>query len=344
MNIQVIGGGIAGASVGYHLAKAGARVTVYDRADAGQATEVSAGIICPWVSQRRNKAWYQLVREGAKYYPTFIKELETLTGQETGYQQTGAVLLFKDEKTQHLAFDRIEKKREEAPEMGELTLLSDEQLNELWPTLTSSYYGHYLSGGALVNGATLRDALQCGTEKLGGTWERSYTAFDRTYDVRIYTGGAWGNELQKAVPISHQKAQLLHFTMDGEEQFPVIMGLKTHYIISFGGGRFAIGTTHEDTASFDVMPSKDAISELKSLAQMYFPHQQLRDFHSAVGLRPYTPNHLPVIQQIENDTWVINGLGSSGLTSAPVIGREIAAHLMEQPTVLDFMKFQVEGG
>lgn len=343
MNIQVIGGGIAGASVGYHLAKAGAKVTVYDRSDAGQATEVSAGIICPWVSQRRNKAWYQLVREGAKYYPTFIKELETLTSQETGYQQIGAVLLFKDEKTQHLAFERIEKKRQEAPEMGELTLLSDAQLQALWPSLTDAYYGHFVSGGALVNGATLRKALECGIEKLGGKWVKSETTFNTDYDMRIYTGGAWGNEHQTVVPISHQKAQLLHFTMDIDQQLPVIMGLKTHYIISFGGGRFAIGTTHEDTTSFDVTPTEQAMTELKNLAHTYFPGQELRDFHTAVGLRPYTPNHLPVVQQIEDQTWLINGLGSSGLTSAPIIGRELAAHLMQQPTEIDFMNYQVEG-
>ncbi|MFC4355721.1 NAD(P)/FAD-dependent oxidoreductase [Chryseomicrobium palamuruense] len=343
MNIQVIGGGIAGASIGYHLAKAGATVTVYDRADAGQATDVSAGIICPWVSQRRNKAWYQLVREGAKYYPAFINELEVLTNKSTGYQQTGAVLLFKDEKTQQLAYERIKMKHEDAPEMGELTLLTKEQLQQIWPSLTTEYFGHHLSGGALVNGATLRDALKEGLEKLGSKWIKSGTQFSKDYDVRIYTGGAWGNELQRTVPVSHQKAQLLHFTMDMNQQLPVIMGLKTHYIISFGGGQFAIGTTHEDTDSFDVTPSEEAIRELKELAKSYFPNQQLRGFRTAIGLRPYTPNHLPVVQQIEEKTWVINGLGSSGLTSAPIIGRELAAYLMKQPTEIDLTYYQVGG-
>lgn len=58
----VIGAGILGASAAYHLAKAGAKVTVIDRKDPGQATDAAAGIICPWLSQRRNKAWYALAK------------------------------------------------------------------------------------------------------------------------------------------------------------------------------------------------------------------------------------------------------------------------------------------
>ncbi len=49
----VIGSGILGASAAYYLAKAGAEVTVVDRKDIGQATDAAAGIICPWLSQRK---------------------------------------------------------------------------------------------------------------------------------------------------------------------------------------------------------------------------------------------------------------------------------------------------
>lgn len=81
----VVGAGILGASTAYHLAKAKAEVIVVDRKDIGQATDAAAGIVCPWLSQRRNKAWYQLAKGGAKYYPTLIKELEKDHEKNTGY-------------------------------------------------------------------------------------------------------------------------------------------------------------------------------------------------------------------------------------------------------------------
>src|SRR5699024_9322032 len=74
--IIIIGGGIAGASSAYYLSKEGVDVTLIDRSDTGQATDAAAGIICPWLAQRRNKAWYRLVRMAAKMYPDLIKELE----------------------------------------------------------------------------------------------------------------------------------------------------------------------------------------------------------------------------------------------------------------------------
>lgn len=46
----IIGAGILGASAAYHLAKAGAEVTVIDRKHPGQATDEAAGIVCPWLS------------------------------------------------------------------------------------------------------------------------------------------------------------------------------------------------------------------------------------------------------------------------------------------------------
>lgn len=58
----IVGAGILGASTAYYLAKSGACVTVIDRKEPGQATDAAAGIVCPWLSQRRNQDWYQLAK------------------------------------------------------------------------------------------------------------------------------------------------------------------------------------------------------------------------------------------------------------------------------------------
>ena len=103
----IVGGGITGASVAYHLQKAGNNVTVYDRADPGKASYASAGIIAPWISQRRNKKWYRMVTHGAHYYPEFVKTLETETSSSTGYQQKGVISLFRDDDIIQKGFKRI---------------------------------------------------------------------------------------------------------------------------------------------------------------------------------------------------------------------------------------------
>ncbi|WP_258168317.1 FAD-binding oxidoreductase, partial [Paenibacillus sp. AR247] len=87
----IIGSGILGASTSYQLAKMGADVLLIDRKDPGQATDAAAGIICPWLSQRRNQAWYQLAKAGAAFYPGLIKELEAEGETQTGYAKVGAL-------------------------------------------------------------------------------------------------------------------------------------------------------------------------------------------------------------------------------------------------------------
>ena len=60
MKIAIIGAGIVGATAAYQLSKnKEVELVVYDDG-VGQATKAAAGIICPWLSQRRNKEWYRL--------------------------------------------------------------------------------------------------------------------------------------------------------------------------------------------------------------------------------------------------------------------------------------------
>ena len=59
MKIAIVGAGIVGSTAAYYLSKEkGVEVTVFDHG-LGQATKAAAGIISPWFSKRRNKAWYR---------------------------------------------------------------------------------------------------------------------------------------------------------------------------------------------------------------------------------------------------------------------------------------------
>ena len=97
MKVAIIGAGIVGSTAAYYLSKeAQVDVTVYDHG-VGQATKAAAGIISPWFSKRRNKAWYRLARLGADFYQELVADLAK-DGIETDfYQQTGVYLLKKKE-------------------------------------------------------------------------------------------------------------------------------------------------------------------------------------------------------------------------------------------------------
>ncbi|MTH51933.1 FAD-dependent oxidoreductase [Bacillus mangrovi] len=362
--IAIIGAGILGASAAYHLAKSGADVMIADSAEPGQATGAAAGIICPWLSQRRNQAWYQLAKNGAGYYPDLIKALELDGETNTGYFRSGAVSLNSDEKKIRKTLERAEKRQPDAPEMGAISFLSPEQTSALFPLLKQTYYGVHVSGGARADGRKLRDALLNGARKHGATYITG--AASLLFEGNKVTGmevngehipadctavcaGAWGakllDPLQASVKVTFQKAQIVHLRTAEKEtsEWPVLMPPGTHYLLAFPGGRVAAGTTHEDTEEYSVFPTAGGISEILQKAAETAPELASAEYvETRVGFRPFTEDFLPVIGGISGWDGLLfaNGLGSSGLTTGPYIGKQLASLALGEDPDLDLSPYQ----
>jgi D-amino-acid dehydrogenase len=363
--VIVIGAGILGASTAYHLVRMGAEVILVDRGDLGQATDAAAGIVCPWLSQRRNKAWYQLVKSGARYYPELISQLEAEGEQETGYQRVGAILLSEvTEKLEKMA-QRARIRREDAPEIGEITILTPEETKRLFPPLADEYGAVFVSGAARVNGRALRDALVHGAEKHGaklingdasllmdGTKVSGIRLADQTIaaDRVIVTAGVWAKELLQPLGVQFsvrpQKAQIVHLevTQRDTDHWPVVIPPTDQYILSFGNGRVVIGATHENEAGFDYRVTAGGIHEVLSKALTVAPGLSNGTIlETRVGFRPFTPGFLPVIGALRGyeGIFLANGLGASGLTSGPYLGAQLAKLALGHQTEIDPKNYDV---
>src|SRR5699024_7620796 len=114
-------------------------VTVIDAHTPGRATSAAAGIICPWISKRRNKAWYTLAVNGAANLETLVNELKDFGETNTGYKKVGCLKLHHDisklEELKELAM----KRRETAPQIGELKILNPTETKEMFPPLEEKY-------------------------------------------------------------------------------------------------------------------------------------------------------------------------------------------------------------
>lgn len=366
-SVIIIGAGVLGASTAYHLSKNGVSVTVVDRFDKGQATDAAAGIICPWISQRRNKAWYTLVRKGAKYYTSLIEQLQLDGETETGYNRVGAISLHKEpEKLLKLA-ERAIKRREEAPEIGEVAVLSPAQTKELFPVLSEEYGSVLVSGGAKVNGRALRNALINASKKHGATYISGDAKLAKKADLVtgvqvgenriqadqvILTCGAWSKELLQPIGINFkvvpQKAQIIHLKISNKDthNWPVVMPPNNQYILSFDNGRIVMGATHEDEAGFDTRVTAGGMNEILGKCLEVAPG--LNDgtvLETRVGFRPFTPGFLPIIGKLPTHENVLlaNGLGASGLTSGPFLGAELARLAMGDPMELDIQNYDIHG-
>ncbi|MFC0188657.1 NAD(P)/FAD-dependent oxidoreductase [Fictibacillus aquaticus] len=362
----IVGAGILGASAAYHLAKSGADVMVVDRHDAGQATDAAAGIICPWISQRRNKAWYELVKNGARYYPKLIAELEREGQTETGYAKVGAISLHQSLEKLQKMYERALKRKDDAPEMGEISILTKEETKALFPLLHDQYAAVHVSGAARVNGRALRDALLQAAQSLGAEiissdaallFEKGKVTGVKTRNQRleadcvIVCAGAWAAELVKPIVslnVTYQKAQIAHMYLPAADtkKWPVVMPPSDQYILAFDNGEIVAGATHEnDISGYDTRVTSGGIQEVMNKALDTCPGLHNSSFvEMRVGFRPFTPGFLPVIGEIPGWKGILlaNGLGASGLTMGPFLGSELAKLALGEKLEIDLELYKVE--
>lgn len=361
----IVGAGILGVSTAYHLAKMGARVQVIDRQDVGQATDAAAGIICPWLSQRRNKAWYQLAKNGAKYYDTLINELETNGETNTGYKKVGAICIHTEAEKINKLEERAYKRRIDAPEMGEIRRLTTAETQQLFPPLSEQYSSLFVSGAARVNGRAIRQSLENVARKYGAEFLRGSASIvfeenkvtgvkveGRIFhaDKVIVTVGAWANELLNPLGIhfkgTFQKGQIIHLHLPGYEtdHWPVVLPPSDQYLLTIEDGRVVIGTTHEDDTGFDTRVTAGGVHEILTKAlSVATGLKGATLLETRVGFRPYTPGHLPIIGELPHYEGILiaNGLGASGLTIGPYLGYELAKIALGLPSELNVQNYKV---
>ncbi|MEK3947113.1 FAD-binding oxidoreductase [Paenibacillus sp. FSL H7-0703] len=348
--VIVIGSGILGASTAYHLAKMGANVIIVDRKDKGQATDAAAGIICPWLSQRRNQAWYQLAKAGARFYPGLIEELKSEGETETGYAKVGALSIHDDLEKIKKMEERAHLRQADAPEIGEITRLNEKETHERFPLLVEGYHSVHISGAARIDGRALRDALVRSAQKNGAVliqgnatlqYESDHItgvvvgARSFSSDKVIVCAGAWANQLLLPLGIhfkvSYQKAQIMHLQVPNRQDtgtWPVVIPPSDQYLLAFDKQKIVIGATHEnEIEGYDTRVTAGGMQEILDKGLELAPDLANSTFQEVrVGFRPFTPGFLPVIGAVPGWDGLIaaNGLGASGLTMGPFIGNQLA--------------------
>ena len=349
MRIAIIGAGIVGATAAYQLSKnKEVELVVYDDG-VGQATKAAAGIICPWLSQRRNKDWYRLTARGASYYPELMAQLEEDGVSQLPYEQVGALVFKKTpellEKLEKIAAER----REEEERIGTLTKIEAENISSYVPGWNGTHGAIHCSGGGRVDGKLLVEqqlylAQQNGAnvqqEKVNLVRDENGKVVVKTnnglepFDKIIVSSGAWVKELIEPlgyyVDVRPQKGQLIELeleTTEETEKWPVCMLHGEIDVLPFADGKIIVGATHENDQGFNLTDSQELQQKMYEEACEVFPTlKEAKWLGSRIGTRAYTSDFLPFFGSVpgEETLFVASGLGSSGLTSGVWIGALLA--------------------
>ena len=349
MRIAIIGAGIVGATAAYQLSKnSEVELVIYDDG-VGQATKAAAGIICPWLSQRRNKDWYRLTARGASYYPELMVQLQEDGMSQLPYEQVGA-LVFK--KTPEL-LEKLEKisaeRRKEEERIGTLTKIESENISSYVPGWNGTHGAIHCSGGGRVDGKLLVERQLYLAQQNGANVQQEKVSLVRDengkvgvktnnglelFDKIIVSSGAWVKELIEPlgyyVDVRPQKGQLIELELETTEEtgkWPVCMLHGEIDILPFADGKIIVGATHENDQGFNLRDNEELQQKMyEEACEVFPPLKEAKWLGSRIGTRAYTSDFLPFFGSVpgEETLFVASGLGSSGLTSGVWIGALLA--------------------
>lgn len=365
--VAIIGAGIVGASAAYFLSqREDLDVTIFDEGT-GQGTAAAAGIISPWLSRRRNKKWYRMVKRGAAFYPEFLSDV--LNGEEipsSVYSRVGTLLFKKKPEYLEETIEIGKKRREDAPEIGEIRILSPEEIREKVPLYTGEASAVWASGGARVGGKELVSLLLKTAQQQGATLIQEWATLDKqedtyyvssyslteSFDTVILGAAAWLPDLLTplgyTVDVRPQKGQLVELKLAQVDttNWPVVMPEGEKDIIPFDDGHIVIGATHQDEAGFNLAIEEELLEPMiKEATEEFSTHfEQASVVEYRSGTRAYTSDYAPFFGEVPGSQglFAASGLGSTGLTAGPLVGKVLAQLALEEAPSLPVEDYPIE--
>jgi glycine oxidase len=315
--IVVVGAGIVGCAIAYELARRGASVVVIDdRAPGMGATQASAGILAPFIEARDEGPLLELTARSLGLFDEFISRLSSDSQSTVAYERNGTLDVALDPDS----FATLQQTHQRLTNRGvESDLLDAARAHQCEPHLSSGALGGLLiPRHGFVAASELTQALAAGARRFGATFLSSgrvtrVTPAGRQLacqfggsnsqslrgDIVVIASGSWAGEIRidgvnDSLPVRPVRGQLLHLRWSGQRLRRILWSERC-YIVPWQDGTVLVGATEED-AGFDERTTLAGIQDLIDAACELLPHAWTASLLAAkVGLRPATPDHVPII-------------------------------------------------
>ncbi|WP_311198605.1 FAD-binding oxidoreductase [Jeotgalibaca sp. MA1X17-3] len=168
------------------------------------------------------------------------------------------------------------------------------------------------------------------------------------FDKIILATGAWLPQVLEPlgwkVDVRGQKGQLAVLQTDNQKNgsLPVLIPTGEIDILPVGKGTYYVGASHENEKGYDLHPDKEVINQLiRGGTEILTSLQNATLIGEKVGTRAYTSDFSPFFGFLPNSTsvFVASGLGSSGLTTGPYIGFQLALLAQGKPSELSLEEY-----
>ena len=355
-DVVVVGAGIVGCSVAYHLAKAGLKVALLDKGGvAGEASQAAAGMLAPLGDEPPDQAHplQQLAMTALRYYDGLDEHLKQETGIDIGLVRVPTLRPAFDEhgrarlqailaqqqpflpRLQWLEGSNAHKAEPLLPETVQGALLSPYESNVQAEQLTLAYARGAVSlGASLVEGCPAGRLILQGQRAVGvETAQGSMLA-----GSIILAAGAWAvqwHASRPTSPIFPVKGQMMAL-----QAVPGLQLRHTVYAYGIGGivpkadGTIYVGATVEQVGFDKAVTAEGIAILLTALAKLTPSLSKAQVLRTWAGLRPGSADGLPLIgpSRSVQGLWIAGGHFRDGILLGPLTGHIVAELIQRHAT------------
>jgi len=365
--VVIVGGGIIGCSVAYHLTKLGWQdVILLERRQLTCGTTWHAAGLVAQLRASEN------MTRLARYSQELYKTLEAETGQATGFHQCGAITVASNS----ARWEEIRRQASMASCFGvETHELSPEQAQEMWPLMqVDDIVGAFhfpqdartnptdttqaLAKGARMGGATILENIKVtdiltengkavGVETEQGTIKA---------DIVVNCGGMWARELGKKagsrVPLhAAEHYYMITESLEGmHSDLPVLRDMDNHAYYREETGKLLLGLFEPDAVPWgqDGIPEHFFFDDLPADMERVYPYlekamQRIPALeHTGIqllfnGPESFTPDDRYWLGECPetNNLFVAAGFNSVGIQSAGGAGKMLADWIVKGRQPID---------
>ena len=357
-DVAIAGGGVIGGSVAMELARTGLRVAVFDRQKPGQeASWASAGIISPAPENPGMIATVELGKKSAALYPEFVALVEEISGQSAGFRPKGTLeALFSQDTKAELstiiavhhglglkaeplrAEDALELEPALSKEIEAAVLRPEEASIDNRALTAAVLVAAERSGAQFFAGSSVKAIWREGQGCRGLVLQNEKVEAKWT----IIAAGCFSGTIEGVAayaPVRPAKGQMAALRAD-ELKIERVLWSEKIYLVPRNDGRILAGATVEH-AGFDKRVTAGGIEKILSAAIELAPGlKNARLEEMWAGLRPDTPDHLPIVGPTDLDGLLMaTGHFRSGILLTPITARLIREWITEQKVSLDWDRF-----
>ncbi|WP_170553100.1 GcvT family protein [Ruegeria atlantica] len=359
--VVIIGGGVIGCSVAYHLTKKGWNdVVLLERKQLTSGTTWHAAGLIAQLRATAN------MTKLAKYSQELYGSLEEETGVATGFKRCGSITVALTEERKEEIYRQAAMARAFGVEVEEI---SNERVQELYPHInlegvTGAVYlpldgqgdpaniALALAKGARQRGAVVKERVKVanivkqGRKVTGVDWvaDDGSASGHIECDMVVNCAGMWGHEVGRMAGVNVPLHACEHFyivteSIDGLTQLPVLRVPDECAYYKEDAGKILLGAFEPnakpwamngipDTFEFDQLPEDfDHFEPILEAACERMPMLAEAGIHTFFnGPESFTPDdayHLGLAPEMDN-VWVAAGFNSIGIQSAGGAGMALA--------------------